>query len=456
MDHSREGPIGRQAGRTIYRLPIDNPDPDMLDLQLLRHDGERVEHELATRGFKFDGAAFRLLEDERKTLQNETQQLQAQRNALSKEIGRKKSRGEDPADEMRSVAEIIDRLQSNETRLSALLHEIDTLVAGIPNLPHASVPHGCNAEDNVEIKRWGTPTAFDFPVRDHVDLGEALLGMDFEAGARISGARFSVLAGDVARLHRALAQFMLDIHGREHGYTEMYVPYLVNPHSVFGTGQLPKFEEDLFHVPLADGGRYYLIPTAEVPVTNLVRDRLLDGDALPLRYVCHSPCFRSEAGSYGRDTRGMIRQHQFDKVELVWIEHPERSWEALETLTRHAEAILERLELPYRRVLLCRGDMGFAAAKTYDLEVWLPAQSAWREISSCSNFQDFQSRRLRARYKSATGKNALVHTLNGSGLAIGRTLVAILENYQRADGRIGVPEALRSYLGGMTELKPPR
>ena len=327
------------------------------------------------------------------------------------------------------------------------------LLLGIPNIPHQSVPVGKSADDNVQVRRVGEPRKFDFPVKDHVDVGAGLGLLDFDAAAKISGARFTLMTGPLARLHRALAQFMLDVHTTEHGYTEVYVPYLVNSDSMRGTGQLPKFEEDLFSVPRADGGKFYLIPTAEVPVTNMVRDEVIAADRLPLKFVCHSPCFRSEAGSYGKDTRGMIRQHQFDKVELVQIIQPEKSYEALEQLTAHAEAILRRLELPFRTMALCAGDMGFAAAKTYDIEVWLPGQDAYREISSCSNFEAFQARRMQARFKGDRGKNEFVHTLNGSGLAVGRTLVAVLENYQQADGSVTVPPALRSYMGGIDTIR---
>ncbi|MDA0189419.1 MAG: serine--tRNA ligase, partial [Proteobacteria bacterium] len=370
-----------------------------------------------------------------------------------------KGKGEDAAGVMAQVAALKDELEANEARLGVLLGELDAFVAGIPNLPHESVPAGRSEADNVETKRWGTPRVFDFPVKDHVDLGEGLGQLDFATAAKIAGARFSLLKGPLARLHRALAQFMLDTHTQAHGYTEVYAPYLVNAASLFGTGQLPKFEEDLFKIPRDKGGAeggaaepLYLIPTAEVPVTNIVRDEILAGEALPLKLVCHTPCFRSEAGSYGRDTRGMIRQHQFDKVELVQIVAPEKSAEAHEELTRHAEIILEKLELPYRRVTLCTGDMGFSAAKTYDLEVWLPAQGTYREISSCSNFEAFQARRMQARYRNEKNKPELVHTLNGSGLAVGRTLVAILENCQNADGSITVPAALRPYLGGLERI----
>jgi seryl-tRNA synthetase len=425
----------------------------MLDIQLLRNQIDVVTAALAARGANFDPAAFQTLEDERKNLQTRTQELQARRNALSKQIGMLKGKGEDATTVMAEVGGIGDELKANEQALGVLLGRIDALVASLPNLPHESVPAGRDESANVEVSRWGTPREFDFAVSDHVDVGSALGGLDFETAVKISGSRFAVMRGQIARLHRALAQFMLDVHTREHGYTEVYVPYLVNPDSMFGTGQLPKFEADLFSVA-KDDGRFYLIPTAEVPVTNFVRDELLSADVLPLKFVSHTPCFRSEAGSYGRDTRGMIRQHQFDKVELVRIEHPDNSWTALEELTSHAEAILRKLELPYRKIVLCAGDMGFSAAKTYDLEVWLPAQKTYREISSCSCTGTFQARRMQARFKNAQGKNELVHTLNGSGLAVGRTLVAVLENYQQADGTVVVPKVLVPYMGGLELLEP--
>ena len=418
----------------------------MLDIQLLRSQAAQVAERLAARGVGFDVATFQALEDERKGLQMRTQELQARRNALSKQIGQLKSKGEDTAAVMSEVSGLGDELKRNEEQLADLLNRINAFVSLIPNLPHESVPVGRSEADNLEVRRWGTPRILDFAVKDHVDLGTALGGLDFDAATKISGARFTLMKGAVARLHRALAQFMLDVHTQEHGYTEVYAPYLVNGTSLFGTGQLPKFHEDLFHIQ--DAG-YYLIPTAEVPVTNIVRDEIVDLAQMPLKFVCHTPCFRSEAGSYGKDTRGMIRQHQFDKVELVRIERPENSWDALEELTRHAEIILEKLELPYRRVALCTGDMGFSAAKTYDLEVWLPAQNTYREISSCSHFEAFQARRMQARFRNANGKPELVHTLNGSGLAVGRTLVAVLENFQRPDGSVEVPAALRPYMGGM-------
>ena len=421
----------------------------MLDIQLLRNNLDAVAERLATRGKPIDFSAFQALEAERKTLQTRTQELQAQRNTLSKQIGMLKGKGEDASGVMAEVAKLKAELEASEARLSELLPQMEAIVAAIPNLPHESVPVGTDETANVELKRWGTPRAFDFPVKDHVDLGEALGQLDFATAAKISGARFTLMKGQLARLHRALAQFMLDIHTTEHGYTEVYAPYLVNGASLFGTGQLPKFEEDLFRVPRGDADPLYLIPTAEVPVTNIVRDEIIAAEALPLKFVCHTPCFRSEAGSAGRDTRGMIRQHQFDKVELVQIVTPEKSIEAHEELTRHAETILERLELPYRRVVLCTGDMGFSSAKTFDLEVWLPAQDTYREISSCSTFSDFQARRMQARFRNEKSKPEIAHTLNGSGLAVGRTLVAILENFQNGDGSITVPAALRPYLGGL-------
>ena len=424
----------------------------MLDIQLLRSQSALVAERLATRGVAFDTAAFTALEAERKTLQTRTQDLQARRNSLSKQIGMLKGKGEDASAVMAEVAGIGDELKADEEKLAQLQERYNAFVAVIPNLPHASVPVGNDETGNVEVLRWGTPRAFDFAIKDHVEIGEHLSGLDFETATKISGSRFTLLKGGLARLHRALAQFMLDTHTNEHGYTEVYVPYLVNEDSMFGTGQLPKFEADLFQVPRADGSKLYLIPTAEVPVTNIVRDEIVDLAKLPLKFVCHTPCFRSEAGSYGKDTRGMIRQHQFDKVEIVQIVHPEKSWETLEQLTGHAEAILQKLALPYRKVALCTGDMGFSAAKTYDLEVWLPAQDAYREISSCSNFESFQARRMQARFRNEKNKPELVHTLNGSGLAVGRALVAILENYQNADGSVTVPAALRPWMGGLEKI----
>src|SRR3990172_3065782 len=406
----------------------------MLDPKLLRTQLEETTRQLARRGFALDIQAIASLEEKRKSVQVITQQFQAERNAKSKAIGMAKAKGEDATRLMEEVANIGAALKQAETELEQIQKEIEDIALGIPNLPHASVPDGRDERDNKEVRRWGEPGTFDFTPKDHADLGVALGMLDFEAATKIAGARFVIMHGPLARMHRALIQFMLDLHTREHGYTETYVPYLVNAASMRGTGQLPKFEADLFALK-GDEHHYYLIPTAEVPVTNLVRDTIVEADKVPLKYVCHTPCFRSEAGSYGKDTRGMIRQHQFEKVELVQIVRPEASYAALEELTGHAEQILRRLELPYRVVALCTGDMGFSAAKTYDIEVWLPGQNKYREISSCSNFEDFQARRLQARWRnSATGKPELVHTLNGSGLAVGRTLVAIMENYQDKDG----------------------
>ncbi|QID17232.1 serine--tRNA ligase [Nitrogeniibacter mangrovi] len=426
----------------------------MLDIQQLRSDIDAVARALATRGVNLDTVTFNALEAERKQLQTRTQELQAQRNALSKQIGMLKSKGEDASEVMAQVGGIGDELKANESALGELLARIEAFMSALPNLPAEGVPEGADEAANVEVARWGTPPSFDFEVKDHVDVGTALGGLDFETAAKISGARFAMMRGGVARLHRALAQFMLNTHVGEHGYTEIYSPYLVNPESMYGTGQLPKFEEDLFAVPRADGGKFYLIPTSEVPVTNIVRGEMVAAETLPLKFVCHTPCFRSEAGSYGRDTRGMIRQHQFDKVELLRIEHPDNSMAALEELTGHAEAILQALDLPYRKIVLCTGDMGFSATKTYDLEVWLPAQNTYREISSCSNCGPFQARRMQGRFKDAQGKKGLLHTLNGSGLAVGRTLVAVLENYQQADGSVRVPAVLVPYMGGVEVLEP--
>ena len=428
----------------------------MLDVQLIRGDLEAVAAGLAKRGVTIDVAVFRALEEQRKKAQVRTQELQSKRNASSKQIGELKRKGEDTSALMAEMGSVGEELKAIEAELEGIQAKLTDALLAIPNLPHASVPVGKSADENVEVRRVGEPRKFDFAPKDHVDVGVGLGLLDFDSAVKISGARFTLMKGPLARLHRALAQFMLDLHTTEHGYTEVYVPYLVNADSMRGTGQLPKFEEDLFAVPRADGGKFYLIPTAEVPVTNIVRDEIVAADKLPLKFVCHSPCFRSEAGSYGKDTRGMIRQHQFDKVELVQIIQPEKSYEALEQLTGHAETILRRLELPFRTVALCTGDMGFSAAKTYDIEVWLPGQNAYREISSCSNFEAFQARRMQARFKGGKGKNELVHTLNGSGLAVGRTLVAVLENYQRADGGVDIPAVLQPYMGGLQAIDRPR
>jgi len=425
----------------------------MLDPQRLRADIDAVAARLAERAFVLDVAAFRALEEERRMVQIRTQELQSARNQFSKRIGQAKSKGEDVTVLMAESSGINTTLAEQERRLEAIQEQLQQQLLEVPNLPHESVPAGKSADDNVEVRRVGTPGTFGFAPRDHVDLGTALGLLDFETAGKISGSRFALMKGAMARLHRAIAQFMLDVHSGEHGYTEVYVPYLVNAESMRGTGQLPKFEEDLFAVERSGADKLYLIPTAEVPVTNIVRGEIVPLENLPLKFVCHSPCFRSEAGSYGRDTRGMIRQHQFDKVELVQLAHPSRSYELLEELTGHAEAILKRLELPYRVMTLCTGDMGFSAAKTYDIEVWLPGQQAYREISSCSNFETFQARRMQARFRNDKGKPELLHTLNGSGLAVGRTLVAILENYQRADGSVVVPGALRPYMGGLELLQ---
>jgi len=431
----------------------------MLDITLMRRDLDTVVARLEARKTPqpyLDVARFTALEAERKALQVKTEELQARRNALSKQIGMKKGKGEDAAAEMVEVGGIGDQQKAGAERLDAIQAELADMVMRIPNLPHDSVPQGSDEHGNVEVRRWGTPGTFDFPVKDHVDLG-APLGLDFDTGAKLSGSRFSFLKGPAARLHRALAQFMLDTQTLEHGYTECYTPYLVQAPALRGTGQLPKFEQDLFHVTSGDGeasgSKWYLIPTSEVTLTNSVADTIVSPDQLPIKLTAHSPCFRSEAGSAGRDTRGMIRQHQFDKVEMVQIVHPDTSDDALEQMTAHAEAILQKLELPYRVVLLCTGDMGFGSTKTYDLEVWLPAQGTYREISSCSNCEAFQARRMQTRFKNAQGKMEFVHTLNGSGLAVGRALVAVLENGQQADGSIRIPAALRPYLGGVEFLK---
>ncbi|MFQ0997180.1 serine--tRNA ligase [Gilliamella sp. CG25] len=426
----------------------------MLDPNLLRNELDLVATKLARRGFKLDVDSIRQLEEKRKVLQVETESLQAERNARSKAIGEAKARGEDITSVREEVNKLGERLNSAKAELEILLNQIKDIASNIPNIPDDSVPDGKDENDNVEISRFGTPRTFDFQVKDHVALGERFGGLDFAAGVKLTGARFVVMKSQIARLHRAIAQFMLDLHTEQHGYAEIYVPYLVNKATLFGTGQLPKFAGDLFHTkPLdeeAESSNYALIPTAEVPVTNLVRDEILDESELPLKMTAHTPCFRSEAGSYGKDTRGLIRMHQFDKVELVQIVKPEESMQALEELTAHAEKVLQLLELPYRKIVLCTGDMGFGSCKTYDLEVWVPAQNTYREISSCSNMWDFQARRMQARYRSkADNKTYLVHTLNGSGLAVGRTLVAIMENYQQADGSIKVPSVLVPYMNGV-------
>ena len=428
----------------------------MLDIQTLRNDLAGVAARLAARGYTLDTARFEQLEGERKIIQTRTQELQARRNGTSKQIGFAKSKGEDVSTIMAEVANLGGELKQAEVQLAVVLADLQALLEVLPNLPHASVPVGRSEANNVEVRKVGNIPQFDFEVKDHVSLGEGLGGLDFETAAKISGARFSLLKGGLARLHRALAQFMLDTHADQHGYTEVYVPYMVNKESMYGTGQLPKFEEDLFKVPRQMGEgeeNFYLIPTAEVPVTNMVRDEIVPLEKLPMKFVAHTPCFRSEAGSAGRDTRGMIRQHQFDKVELVQMVHPDDSYAALEQLLGHAETILQKLGLHYRVVKLCAGDIGFSAATTYDLEVWLPAQDTYREISSCSNFEAFQARRMQARFRNAQGKPELLHTLNGSGLAVGRTLVAVLENNQLADGSVVIPEVLRPYMGGLGILK---
>lgn len=423
----------------------------MLDPRRFRTDLEDTAARLARRGFSLDATWLQELESRRKTLQVQTQELQNQRNTRSKEIGKAKAAGEDIAPYREAMQAVAEQLKMAESELDIVQQQLHDYLLGVPNLPDASVPDGEDETANEEIRRLGEPRDFGFEPRDHVAVGEGL-GLDLEAAARLSGARFAVLKGALATLHRALIQFMLDIHLTEHGYEELYVPYLVRPEALEGTGQLPKFAEDLFRVEAEHG--FYLIPTAEVPLTNLARESILDGASLPQRYTAHTPCFRSEAGAYGKDVRGMIRQHQFEKVELVHLVHPDASEEALEELTRHAETVLQRLELPYRVMALCAGDMGFAAAKTYDLEVWLPAQEAYREISSCSNCRDFQARRMQARYRDKGGKPQLLHTLNGSGVAVGRALVAILENHQDAEGHVHIPQALRPYLGGRTVLRP--
>ncbi|GCF88810.1 MULTISPECIES: serine--tRNA ligase [unclassified Shewanella] len=427
----------------------------MLDPKFLRNELEVTAERLATRGFILDIAHLIQLEEKRKSLQVATEELQASRNAISKSIGQAKARGEDVDAIMAQVGDLGSQLDAKKIELAAVLEEVNAIAMSMPNLPDESVPMGADETENVEVRRWGSPRTFDFPIKDHIDLGEGLNGLDFKNAVKITGSRFIVMKGQVARLNRAIGQFMLDLHTTEHGYTEAYVPLLVNEASLLGTGQLPKFGEDLFHTKPAteEGQGLSLIPTAEVPLTNLVRDSIVDEDELPIKLTAHTACFRSEAGSYGKDTRGLIRQHQFDKVEMVQIVKPEDSMAALEALTGHAETVLQRLGLPYRTVILCTGDMGFGSSKTYDIEVWLPAQNTYREISSCSNMKDFQARRMQARYRvKADNKPALLHTLNGSGLAVGRTLVAILENYQNADGSITVPEVLRPYMGGLTQI----
>jgi len=423
----------------------------MLEPQLLRNNLDEVTQKLAHRGFVVDHEKLIELEAERKKCQVETQQLQTERNSRSKAIGKAKSAGEDITELLESVSQLGDQLKTREAQLNAIQVHINDLLMGMPNIPHESVPIGRTETDNIEVRRWGEATTFEFTPKDHVDLGTTLGLLDFDMAAKITGARFSFMRGPLARLHRALIQFMLDLHTNEHGYLEVYVPYLVNADSLRGTGQLPKFAADLFQIAEHN---YYLIPTAEVPVTNIARDVIWDADELPAKFVAHTPCFRSEAGNYGKDTRGMIRQHQFEKVELVQLVKPENSYQALEELTSNAETVLQRLELPYRVVSLCTGDIGFSAAKTYDLEVWLPGQQKYREISSCSNFEDFQARRMKARWRNPeTKKPNLLHTLNGSGLAVGRTLVAIMENYQDEEGHIAIPQALQNYMGGLTHLE---
>ena len=427
----------------------------MLDIQLLRKDIETTAARLKARGFEFDTAAFNGLEAQRKAIQVKTEELQAQRNKLSKEIGVRKSQKLSADDIMAEVAGIGDELKSSAVRLDEIQTELSDILMRIPNLPHESVPTGADESDNVEVSRWGTPLEYDFEVQDHVAIGEKLGGLDFDMASKITGSRFMFLRGGLAKLHRALAQLMLDVQTEQHGYTECYTPYIVNTESLLGTGQLPKFKEDMFWVSKGgdeDQRDLYLISTSEIPLTNTVRDVILSADELPVKLTAHTPCFRSEAGSAGRDTRGMIRQHQFDKVEMVQIVHPEKSYQALEEMRGHAEKILQLLELPYRVVQLCTGDMGFGASKTYDLEVWVPSQNTYREISSVSNCEAFQARRMQARFRNSDDKPELVHTLNGSGLAVGRALVALLENHQQADGSVKIPVALQSYMGGKTEL----
>lgn len=424
----------------------------MLDPKLFRNHLEETAAQLAKRGVQLDVEAIHALEEKRKSIQIHCESLQQESKARAKKIGGIKAQGGDIAPLLKEVGDLKSELSQAESQLTEVQQQWESMLSAIPNIPAEDVPSGADESDNVEIRTWGTPREFDFEVKDHVDLGTDLAQLDFELGGKIAGSRFAVMRSSIARLHRALVQFMLDTHTRQHGYTEIYVPYIVNKESLYGTGQLPKFEEDLFK--LRDDREFYLIPTAEVPVTNVLRDEIVDEDQLPVRYTCHTPCFRSEAGSYGRDTRGMIRQHQFEKVELVQFVKPSDSDTVLEELVGHAETILQQLGLPYRTVVLCTGDMGFSAAKTYDIEVWLPSQQKYREISSCSNFRDFQARRMKARFRNRqTGKPELLHTLNGSGLAIGRTLLAIMENYQRADGSIEVPQVLHDYMGGVTVIE---
>jgi seryl-tRNA synthetase len=425
----------------------------MIDIQTLRKDPEGVAKRLATRGAAaFDLGRFQQLESARKQLQSAVEQAQASKNRIARDIGTAKAKGHDVAPLLEEAERLKALLERSEQQLATLQAEIEEFLRRVPNIPHESVPLGTSSEDNREERRFGEPRKFDFPVKDHVDIGERLGGIDFATGAKVAGSRFVVMRGQVARLHRALAQFMLDTHTREHGYTEVYAPYMVSAECADGVSSLSKFKDDLFKV---EGRELYLIPTAEYPVTNFVREEILELKDLPQKFVCHSPCFRSEAGSAGKDTRGMIRNHQFDKVEILQVVHPSKSYETLEELTGHAETILEKLELPYRVMSLCTGDLGFSSAKTYDLEVWLPAQTAYREISSCSNFEAFQARRMQARFRNDKGKPELVHTLNGSGLAVGRTLVAVLENYQNADGSVVIPSALRPYMQGTEKLTPP-
>ncbi|WP_426322799.1 serine--tRNA ligase [Pseudoduganella sp. R-43] len=427
----------------------------MIDIQLLRKDIDTVAAKLATRKFQLDVAGFNALEGERKAIQMRTEELQSKRNSLAKQIGMLKGKGEDASAVMAEAASLPEELKANESKLAEVLAKMNAFLQAVPNLPHESVPAGADETANVEVRKFGTPRSFDFEVKDHADVGAAL-GLDFETAVKLTGSRFSVMKGGIARMHRALAQFMLDTHTDKHGYTECYTPYMVNAESLLGTGQLPKFEADLFSVKKGgaegEGQNFYLIPTSEVSLTNMVRDEIVAVETLPIKVTAHTPCFRSEAGSAGRDTKGMIRQHQFDKVELVQVVHPDKSYEALEEMVGHAETILQALGLPYRVMQLCTGDMGFGAAKTYDLEVWLPAQNTYREISSLSNCEAFQARRMQARFRNAQGKPELLHTLNGSGLAVGRTLVAVLENYQQADGSVDIPAVLQPYMGGLTKL----